>query len=173
VIADIPYTTASAVIGCYSGGIVCVFMCKDCYVFIFIMETAYLAIDSGLESHDQCRHLCALFAGDIIWPMRHALAIVVECDMMVIVRSRILTLPRLIGVRDQPSATSVDTITHLICSVHVYDVVQVTMGIAQLCVLDAIAATATNDVLFLKRLCQRIFGCGPALQMTIHLSLQP
>ena len=136
------------------------------------METAYLAIDSGLESHDQCRHLCALFAGDIIWPMRHALAIVVECDMMVIVRSRILTLPRLIGVRDQPSATSVDTITHLICSVHVYDVVQVTMGIAQLCVLDAIAATATNDVLFLKRLCQRIFECEPALQMTIHLSLQ-
>ena len=125
-----------------------------------------------MQTQDQCRHLCALFAGVIIWPMCHALAIVVECDMMVIVRSRNLTHLRLIGVRDQPSATVVDTITQLIRSVHVYVVVQVTMGIAQLFVLDAIAATATNDALILKRSCQRILECEPALQMTIHLSLQ-
>jgi len=125
-----------------------------------------------VQSHQQCRLLCALFAGVIIWPMCHALAIVVECDTMVIVRSRILSLLRLIGVRDQESATIVDTITQLIYSVHVYVVVQITMGIAQQCVLDAISATAKNDVLSLKRLCQRTFECELALQMTIQLPLQ-
>jgi hypothetical protein len=104
--------------------------------------------------------------------MRLALAIVVECDMMAIVRLRILPLLRLIGVRDQQSATSVDTITQLICSVHVYVVVQITMGIAQQCVLDAISATATNDVLSLKRLCQKKFEFELALQMTTLLPLQ-
>ena len=107
--------------------------------------------------------------------MRHALAIVVECDMMVIVRFRIMTLLRLIGVRDQQSVNSVVSstqLTQLICSVHVYVVVQITMEIAQRCVHDAIAATATNDALFLKRLCQKTFECERALQMKIHLLLQ-